>query len=72
MKIKSAICWPILFKAAEYCIQADHDGGSTGTSVIIACTLRLALINNNPYVGLTSIKQCSARHRNVVSNYLLL
>ena len=33
-------------------MQADHDGGSNGTSVIIAFTLRLALINNDPYVWL--------------------
>ena len=63
MKIECPICWSILFKAVEYCMQADDDGGSSGTSVIIACTLRLALINNDPYVWLTSIKQCSARHR---------
>ena len=44
MKIEYPICWSILFKAVEYCIQADQDGGSSGTSVIIACTLRLITI----------------------------
>ena len=47
MKIECPICWPILNKAVEYCMEADHDGGSSGTSVIIACTLRLALINKD-------------------------